>query len=324
VLGDSTMRVVETTGGRIRAKAVVIATNTPFNDRVVMHTKQAGYRTYVIGLRVPKDSVPRVLMWDTGDPYHYIRLATTDEQADHEMLIVGGADHKVGQDAHPEHRYDELERWARERYPMSGVLEFKWSGEVMEPADGVAFLGCNPMDSGNVYVITGDSGNGMTHCTAGAMLITDLIMGRTNPWTTVYDPSRKPVHGVAEFIKEQANTVGQYRDWLTGGDVEATREIAPGQGAIVRQGAKKLAVYRNQDGGLHVLSAACTHLGCVVAWNAAENSWDCPCHASRFDVNGEVLHGPAMKPLPIEVLSETGSAPGGDRSERTGDSDRPR
>jgi len=101
VIGDSTMRVVETPAGKIRAKAAVIATNTPFNDRLVMHTKQAGYRTYVIGLRVPKDSVPRVLMWDTGDPYYYIRLATPDERADYEILIVGGADHKVGQDAHP-------------------------------------------------------------------------------------------------------------------------------------------------------------------------------------------------------------------------------
>ena len=221
VIGDSTMRVVETPAGKIHAKAVVIATNTPFNDRLVMHTKQAGYRTYVIGLRVPKDSVPRVLMWDTGDPYYYIRLATPDERADHEILIVGGADHKVGQEVHPEHRYDALERWTREHYPMSGVLAFKWSGEVMEPADGVAFLGCNPMDSGNVYIITGDSGNGMTHCTAGAMLITDLIMGRANPWAAVYDPSRKPVHGVTEFVKQQANTLGQYRDWLTRGDVEA-------------------------------------------------------------------------------------------------------
>jgi len=324
VAGDSTMREVQTHGGKIRAKAVVIATNTPFNDRVVVHAKQAGYRTYVVGLRVPKDSVPRVLMWDTGDPYHYIRLQTPSGHAGHDILLVGGADHKVGQDEHPEHRYDELESWARERYPMSGPVEFKWSGEVMEPADGVAFLGCNPMDAGNVYVITGDSGNGMTHCTVGAMLITDLIMGRANPWTAVYDPSRKPLHGVAEFAREQANSLSQYRDWLTGGEVESAREVAPGEGAIMRQGTKKLAVYRNHDGGLQVLSAACTHLGCVVAWNSAEKSWDCPCHASRFDVNGEILHGPAMKPLSLEVLNEAGPIPGGNQGEGAGDEGRPR
>lgn len=292
----NTLQIVTTPNGKIRANAVVVATNTPFNDRVVMHTKQAGYRTYVIGVRVPKDSVPRILLWDTGDPYYYVRLETPDRDADHEFLVVGGADHKVGQDSHPQHRYDEIEAWVRERYPMAGTVDFRWSGEVMEPADGIAYLGRNPMDH-NVYLITGDSGNGMTHCTVGAMLITDLIMERNNEWEKVYSPSRKVTHGISEFIKEQANTLSQYRDWLTGGEVESVQEIAAGQGAILRDGTRKLAAYRDDQGELHVLSATCTHLGCVVAWNGAEKSWDCPCHGSRFDVAGEVLHGPAAKPL---------------------------
>ena len=300
----NTVQVVITPNGKISANAVVVATNTPFNDRLVMHTKQAGYLTYVIGLRVPKGSVPRILLWDTGDPYYYVRLETPDQDADHEILVVGGADRKVGQDDHPEQRYDEIEAWVRERYPMAGSVDFRWSGEVMEPADGLAYLGRNPMDDKNVYLITGDSGNGMTHCTAGAMLITDLIRGRNNPGEELYSPSRKATHGMADFIKEQANTLSQYRDWLTGGEVDSAQEIAAGQGAILREGAKKLAVYRNEEGGLHVLSAVCTHLGCIVAWNGAEKSWDCPCHASRFDVTGEVLHGPASKPLEVTALSE--------------------
>lgn len=295
--GNPDMQTVATRNGEIRAQAVVVATNTPFNDRVVMHTKQSGYRTYVIGVRVPKDAVPRVLLWDNGDPYYYVRLQTPDAAAGHDILVAGGADHKVGQDGHPEHRYDEIEAWVRARYPMAGTVDFRWSGEVMEPADGVAYLGRNPMDDKNVYIITGDSGNGMTHCTAGAMLITDLIMGRDNPWEKVYAPSRKAVHGMADFLREQANTLAQYRKRLGGGEVGSAQEIAAGEGAILREGGSKLAVYRDGEGGLHVLSATCTHLGCVVAWNSAEKSWDCPCHASRFDVNGEVLHGPAMKPL---------------------------
>lgn len=295
--GNKALQTVATRNGNIRAQAVIVATNTPFNDRVVMHTKQSGYRTYVIGVRVPKGAVPRVLLWDNGDPYYYVRLATPDNTADHEILVVGGADHKVGQDEHPQHRYDEIEAWVRARYPMAGAVDFRWSGEVMEPADGVAYLGRNPMDDKNVYIITGDSGNGMTHCTAGAMLITDLIMGRDNVWEEVYAPSRKALHGMGEFIKEQANTLAQYREWLKGGEVDSAQQIAAGEGAILREGGRKLAVYRDDEGGLHVLSATCTHLGCVVSWNAAEKSWDCPCHASRFDVSGEVLHGPAMKPL---------------------------
>jgi glycine/D-amino acid oxidase-like deaminating enzyme/nitrite reductase/ring-hydroxylating ferredoxin subunit len=293
---DGDTQAVRTASGTIRAQSVVVATNTPFHHRVVMHTKQAGYRTYVVALRVPKGSVPRILLWDTGDPYYYLRLAS-QPGADHELLIVGGADHKVGQDSHPEHRYAEIERWVRERFPMAREVEYRWSGEVMEPSDGLAYLGRDAVGSRDVYLITGDSGNGMTHCTAGAMLVTDLIMGRDNPWKSLYDPARKVKHGVSDFVSEQANTLSQYGDWLTGGEVDSPAEIAPGQGAIVRAGMHKLAVYRDDAGGLHSLSATCTHLGCVVHWNSAERSWDCPCHGSRFGVDGTVLHGPAAKAL---------------------------
>jgi len=302
------LQLVVTERGTVRASAAVVATNTPFNNRVVMHTKQAGYRTYVIAVRVPKETVPRILLWDTGDPYYYVRLQQPDPAADYELLVVGGQDHKVGQDEHPEHRYRQIEAWVRQRYPMAGVVEFRWSGEVMEPSDGIAFLGRNPADQGDVYIITGDSGNGMTHCTLGAMLITDLIMGRDNAWAGLYDPSRKPVHGMSDFITEQVNTVAQYSDWLKGGEVKSPQQIPLGQGAILRRAGKKLAVYRDDGGGLHALSAACTHLGCVVAWNSAERSWDCPCHGSRFDIDGGVLHGPANAPLKKAEAAELSSA----------------
>lgn len=307
--GNKDMQTVRTSGGKIEAKAVVIATNTPFNDRVVMHTKQAGYRTYVIGVRVPKGAVPRMLLWDTGDPYYYLRLQSADIAADHDILIVGGADHKVGQDTHPEHRYDEIERWVRERFPMAQAVEYRWSGEVMEPSDGPAYLGHNPMDDRNVYIITGDSGNGMTHTTIGAMLVSDLIMGRANPWESFYAPSRKVKHGLSDFISEQANTLSRYGEWAKGGEVDSVNEIAAGDGAIVREGTRMLAVYRDEHGELHALSAKCTHLGCVVHWNSAEHSWDCPCHGSRFDTNGEVMHGPAVASLEATMLTPEGTTP---------------
>jgi glycine/D-amino acid oxidase-like deaminating enzyme len=323
VSGDDKSQSITTSGGQIRVNAVVMATNTPINNRVVMHTKQAGYRTYVIGLRVPKGAVPRVLLWDTGDPYYYVRLATPDKDAADEVLIVGGADHKVGQDEHPEHRYDEIEAWVRARFPMAGPVDFKWSGAVMEPADGVAYLGRNPMDNRNVYIITGDSGNGMTHCTAGAMLVTDLIMGRSNPWASLYDPSRKVTHGISEFIKEQANTLAQYRDWFSTSEVDSANEIAAGEGAILLEGKKKLAVYRDDEGELHAFSAACTHLKCVVSWNSAEKSWDCPCHGSRFDVLGNVLHGPAVNPLEAATLAGHADMPTAGNERSAGDQHMP-
>ncbi|WP_374585433.1 FAD-dependent oxidoreductase [Pseudoduganella sp.] len=295
---------VSTPNGRVAAAAVVVATNTPFNNRVVLHTKQNGFRTYVIGVEVPQGSVPRMLLWDSGDPYYYVRLERSGASAGHEMLIVGGCDHKVGQDHDPRHRHAELESWMRQRFPMAGAVTLRWSGEVMEPADGLPYLGRNPLDDDQVYVISGDSGTGMTNCTLGAMIVRDLVQGRENPWAELYDPGRKPFHGMGEFLKEQANTLAQYGDWLRGGEVETAAEIAPGQGAILNRGAKKLAVYRADDGGLHAVSAACTHLGCAVSWNAAERSWDCPCHGSRFAVDGTVLHGPANSALAAEELED--------------------
>lgn len=296
--------IISTNGGKVFANSVVVATNTPFNlETLFTHTKQAAYQTYVIGVRVPKGSVPRVLLWDTGDPYYYVRLAEDANQPDYDILVVGGADHKTGNEKHPEHRYDEIEKWVRERFPMALSVQYQWSGEVMEPADGIAYLGRNPMGDQNTYIITGDSGNGMTHCTIGAMIISDLICGRDTPWEALYSPNRKVTHGISEFISEQADTLAKYREWLTPGEVGSVDEIACSQGAIVRSGIHKLAVYRDEQGSLHSLSAKCTHLGCIVHFNSAERSWDCPCHGSRFSTDGDVLHGPATASLSKKALT---------------------
>lgn len=298
----ASQQLVITAEARVRAQSVVLATNTPFNDRLTMHTKQAGYRTYVIGMRVPAGSVPRILMWDTSEPYYYVRLESAGAAAGEEILIVGGADHKVGQDAHPQHRYAELEAWTKARFPSSRGVAYRWSGEVMEPSDGVAYLGRHPGGNPQLYMITGDSGNGMTHCTAGAMLVCDLIQQRDNPWAWLYDPARKPNRGIGTFVREQVNTLAQLAPWRERGELETADEIAAGEGAIVRLGGQQLAVHRDEEGGLHALNATCTHLGCTVAWNSAEKSWDCPCHGSRFDLDGEVLHGPARDALSSVVL----------------------
>src|SRR5687768_12187125 len=170
---------VETSRGVITADAIVVATNSPVNDLVAIHTKQAAYRTFVVGARVKRDSVPQILLWDTPDPYHYVRLQRADG---HDVLIVGGEDHKTGQANDAEERFQRLQRWTRERFPHVERFEFQWSGQVMEPVDSLALIGRNPLDSDNVYIATGDSGNGMTHGTIAGILITDLIMGRANPW----------------------------------------------------------------------------------------------------------------------------------------------
>ena len=284
----------------VTAQAIVVATNTPVNDRVIIHSKQMAYRTYVIGIGVPRDSVQPILLWDDDMPYHYVRLMrSADFAGPNDLLIVGGEDHKTGQPEDLAAPFGRLERWTRERYSMAGEVKFRWSGQVMEPSDGLGFIGRNPSDDPNVYVITGDSGNGMTHGTIGGMLCTDLITGRPNDWATLYDPGRKMVQpsASASYARENLNVVAQYRDFLARGDFASADEIKNGTGAIVRHGLKLVAAYRDPQGVLHERSAVCPHLGCIVRWNHVEKSWDCPCHGSRFAPQGKVLNGPSLGDL---------------------------
>ncbi|HEV8336267.1 MAG TPA: FAD-dependent oxidoreductase [Candidatus Polarisedimenticolia bacterium] len=300
--GGSPARI-KAAGCAVTADAVVVATNTPVNDLVAIHTKQAPYMTYVIGAEVPRGAVAPGLYWDTGDPYHYVRLQRmTNGQPgggaeERHILIVGGEDHKTGQADDTAERHGRLEAWARERFPRMGPVEYRWGGQVMETIDGLAFIGRNPLDKDNVYIVTGDCGMGMTHGTIGGILLTDLILKRESPWTKLYDPSRVTLLGAGEFAKENLNVAAQYADYLTGGDVEAVQEIPPGSGAVLRRGLSKVAVYRDDKGNLTELSAVCPHLGCIVDWNDAEKTWDCPCHGSRFDRWGKVINGPANNDL---------------------------
>jgi glycine/D-amino acid oxidase-like deaminating enzyme/nitrite reductase/ring-hydroxylating ferredoxin subunit len=281
---------VATESGRtVTSDFVVCATNTPIIDWLVIHSKQAPYRTFAIGARVPPDTVPAALYWDTADPYHYVRL-----QGD--LLIAGGEDHKTGQEDDGYDRFAYLESWTRERFPI-GDVEHEWSGQVMEPVDGLGYIGRNPADKGHVLVATGDSGHGMTHGTIAGILLTDLVLGRPNAWETLYDPGRKSLGSAAEYVKENVNVARQYLDYVSPGEVRSVDEIRPGHGALVRQGLTKLAVYRDEHGALHTLSAVCPHLGCIVHWNSLEGTWDCPCHGSRFSTDGRVLNGPAAAGL---------------------------
>jgi glycine/D-amino acid oxidase-like deaminating enzyme/nitrite reductase/ring-hydroxylating ferredoxin subunit len=289
------------TGFRVSADHIVVATNTPINDRVVIHTKQAPYRTYVIALRIKKGALPHILMWDTGDqnakpyPYHYVRLQNFDERND--LLIVGGEDHKTGQASDLENRFRNLENWTREKFPQTEEILYRWSGQIMEPIDSLAFIGRNPLDEKNIYICTGDSGNGMTHGTIAGILISDLIRGKQNPWEVVYDPSRKTLRTAPDFIEENLNVAKQYGDWLKKGDIEQIEQLAAGSGAVLKEGTKPVAAYRNESGVLSVHSAVCPHLKCIVHWNSEERSFDCPCHGSRFTGEGRVINGPANSDL---------------------------
>jgi glycine/D-amino acid oxidase-like deaminating enzyme/nitrite reductase/ring-hydroxylating ferredoxin subunit len=275
----------------VRAGSIVVATNVPVNNLLALHLKLAAYMTYVVALPVKKGSIPAALYWDMEDPYHYVRI---EEGEDSDTLIVGGEDHRTGQAEDEPERHGRLEAWARKRFPvLNAPGEYRWGGQVMETVDGLAYIGRNPLDKENVYVATGDSGMGLTHGTIAGILLTDLIQEKKNPWSELYDPSRVPLEATAEFVPEMLQTQAGYKDWVTGGDVDSAREIPAGSGAVLRRGMAKVAAYRDEGGKLHECSAVCPHLGCIVDWNDAEKTWDCPCHGSRFEARGKVLNGPA-------------------------------
>ena len=300
-------------GHTIKASHIVVATNTPINDIVTMHTKQFPYRSYVIGAAIPKDSLPAALWWDTGDqhskwitlPYNYVRLQHFNDQFD--LLICGGADHKTGQadeEKIPEEdRYAIIEGWAREKFPAITEIVYRWSGQVMEPLDSLAFIGRNPGDD-DIYIVTGDSGNGMTHCTIAGMLISDLINGKSNPWEKLYSPSRITMKTAGDYLKEVGNMAAQYADLASAGDLKAAADLKIDEGGVLAVGLKKIALYKDANGSLHAYSAICPHLGCVVQWNGVEKSFDCPCHGSRFTCKGKVINGPAATDLKSVEITE--------------------
>ena len=302
VTGGSTPSVETSNGPAVSADAIVVATNTPVNDLYAMHTKMAPYLTYVIAARIPHRSITRGLYWDTEEYYHYVRLQSFSASED--LIIIGGEDHKAGQADDQTDRHERLETWGRERFPMMGKIEYRWSGMVMETTDGGAFIGKNPGDQENIFIATGDSGMGMTHGTIAGILLTDLILGREHPWVKFYDPARKPVSGMAwrNFVSENWNVGKEYLvDWLSGGDRSSADELQPDEGAVLRRGLSKIAVYRDRNGKTHECSSVCPHMGCIVHWNNLEKVWDCPCHGSRFDAYGRVVNGPAISDLaPVE------------------------
>jgi glycine/D-amino acid oxidase-like deaminating enzyme/nitrite reductase/ring-hydroxylating ferredoxin subunit len=281
------------TGIQVNCSSIVVATNVPVNQRFTIYTKEAQYRSYVLGIKVPKNFMEPALLWDTKDPYHYVRFHE-QEDSDYDIMIVGGEDHKTGQGENPEIHFSRLKSWLKANFNIAEPeVVYHWSGQIVEPIDGLAYIGRSPMDDKNVFIATGDSGHGMTHGTIAGILLRDLIIGRKNEWEELYDPKRLNYKSLGNFVKENFNTASQYMDWISPGDSETFTSMGVDEGMIVRHGFSKIAVYRDEHGSYHFHSAVCPHLGGIVHWNSAEKTWDCPCHGSRFSKNGEAINGPS-------------------------------
>ena len=292
-------RSVKANGHTITCADIIIATHTPLVGvagmvpATVFQTKLALYSTYVVAGRVPTGTVEDALCCDTGDPYDYLRI---DRHRDFDVVIFGGEDHKTGQDDDTEARFERLEKRLLARVPDVQLM-YRWSGQVIETPDGLPYIG---RSAEHQYMATGFAGNGMTFGTIGAMIMSDAILGRKNPWADLFDPGRAAVRrgGLWDYIKENVDyPYYLVRDRLARAEAPALRVIKRGAGKVVEYDNQKVAASRDGKGVLSLCSAICTHMGCVVAWNPAERTWDCPCHGSRFTPGGKVISGPAEEPL---------------------------
>ena len=286
---------VTTDGGTLRARRLIVATHAPIEDRGLLWAKMQQTRTYVVAARLPRQlEIEEALYWDSDSPYHYTRIAETSEGR---FLIVGGEDRPLGDAENDERRFAALERYSRERF---GIRRFthRWSGQINEPVDGLPLIGESSLGEDS-WMATGYSGTGITYGTVAGLLVADLALGRDNEWSQVFDPARLKIKAMVSGLKQVLSTPKRMAERLLGTDVEVEKlgQIRSGQGKVAEVGGKKVAVWRSPQGRLHAVAATCTHMGCSVTWNAAEGSWDCPCHGSRFGIDGTVLNGPAVAPL---------------------------
>ena len=278
----------------VRAGAAVIATNSPINNWLLIHTKQAPYRTYVIAGQSPaRIGARRALL---GHARSLPLRSNSAGRREHDWLIVGGEDHKTGAADDAERRVGKLEAWARSLVPDLGAIEYRWSGQVLDPVDYLPFSGRNP-GSESIFIHTGDSGEGLTNGVIGSLILSDLIMGDKNSSADLLDPGRITVKAAPRFVSENVTVAANFAERLTGGERSSVEELKRGEGAVIRDGGKKVAAYRDEEGKLHARSAACTHAGCVLHWNSFERCWDCTCHGSHFSFDGEPLNAPAVMPL---------------------------
>ena len=277
---------------------VIMATNNPLvglasiTSTTLLQTKLSLYTSYAVGACVPLGTVPEALFWDTREPYDYLRI---DRHRDFDYVIYGGEDHKTGQNKDTEKAYARLVERLKTIIPKARI-DHRWSGQVICTPDGFPYIGEN---AEHQFVATGYCGNGITFGTVAAMMARDWATARKNPWTDLFAVDRKKIKGATwNYLRENKDyPYYMIKDWIARPEADSVRELKRGDGMIIGSRAKKRAVFRDDKGKIFQLSPVCTHLGCIVKWNRAESTWDCPCHGSRFKPTGEVIAGPAEEAL---------------------------
>jgi len=283
---------------KIQCGYLILATHTPLMGKTgiisatLFQSKLFLYTSYVLGAKIKKDLAPEASFWDTAEPYYYLRI---DQHRDFDYAIFGGEDHKTGQETDTEAAYRRLEETFRKLIPEAEI-DHRWSGQVIETQDGLPYIG---ETAERQFAATGFAGNGMTFGTLGAMMAVDAFLKRKNPWSELFDVHRKKIKGGAwDYLKENKDyPYYLVRDRLRGAEGTSLKALKPDEGKILKLKGKKVAAYRDADGNVSLCSPVCTYLKCIVAWNPAEKTWDCPCHGSRFKPTGEVIAGPAEEDL---------------------------
>lgn len=291
---------------KIRCEYLVIATHTPLLGKTgllkgtLFQSKLALYTSYVLGAKLPSGLLPHGLYWDTTNPYYYLR---TDAHRGYDYAIFGGEDCKTGQEGDAKGRYAKLVKKLKQVLPEAKI-QHRWLGQVVETNDGLPFIG---ESAGKQFIATGFCGNGFTLGTLSAVMARDRYLGQKNPWFELFAVNRKKFHGGTwRYIKENLDyPFYLLRDRLGKADGKSLRDLKRGEGKILKLKGKKVAAYRDDKGKVTLLSAVCTHLGCLVRWNDADATWDCPCHGSRFLPHGEVYSGPAESPLEKNPTAKT-------------------
>jgi glycine/D-amino acid oxidase-like deaminating enzyme/nitrite reductase/ring-hydroxylating ferredoxin subunit len=288
--------VVESDRGVLRAKDVVLATHVPFMDRGLFFTKAYAHRSYAVAAPLGDGADPDGMYINSGTPTRSIR---TILDGDRILIQVGGNGHKLGDERDTPSRYDQLGAFLREHWPQAGEVEYRWSTQDYMAHDKVPYVGRLRRGSEHLHVATGYSKWGMTNGTAAAMILTDTILGRENAWAELFDAKRLPPRpALGSFLRENLGSGFHFLGGrLARPERRTVESLAPGDGAIIRVHGRKTAVYRDDEGTLHGLSPLCRHLWCLVEWNAAERSWDCPCHGSRYDAEGRAIQGPTTEDL---------------------------
>jgi len=290
---------IKTSQGDFKSGYLIYATHIPPGVNLV-HLRCAPYRSYAIAVSLKDKKYTDALIYDMYDPYHYIR---SQKIGDATYLIVGAEDHKTGHVENTDECFLKLEAYVREHFDVDEVIN-KWSAQFFEPADGLAYIGHLPGHDVNILVATGYGGNGITYSHVAALTLKSIVLGEENPYIKLFNPGRiKPVAGFVSFIEHNADVARLFvGKWFAHEKLEELSGLAHGEGKVIKYEGHTVALYKDEGGGLHVLSPVCPHLKCSVAWNSSERSWDCPCHGSRFDIEGNVITGPAGAPLEkIEV-----------------------